>query len=145
MYSISVKKCIKTICGIGIFLLILGNTLSYVDNKFGEANATINDNISYSLTSEEGLKYIHKMTNTVIVSNDIWGKKSINEESLQKAMEYAKNDEEILSYLNDWKYGNFDYSVEFHNYVWRKLNGNVGKAYGLNEKAIENARKNLGF
>jgi len=79
---------------------------------------------------------MHRMANTKIVADEVWGEDEINEERLNKViMEVMKssfNDKEkLLTMLHNWKTGNFNNAVEEHNYLWEKLGGTVGKAKAL--------------
>ncbi|AJA47742.1 hypothetical protein CPAST_c16720 [Clostridium pasteurianum DSM 525 = ATCC 6013] len=81
---------------------------------------------------------IHKMANTKIVAEDnkVWGQIKITPEVCNKLIvelsysNYADKDA-LIKWLMEWKNKNYSSSVEIHNYVWSKLNGNVGKATEL--------------
>lgn len=81
---------------------------------------------------------IHKMSNTKIVAEDnkIWGQIKITPEVCNKLIaelsysNYSDKDA-LIKWLMEWKDNNYSNSVEIHNYVWNKLNGNVGKATEL--------------
>lgn len=79
---------------------------------------------------------IHKMANTKIVAEEIWGTLEITAERVDGLiLEITKSEyddkEKLLEILARWKQGDFTRCVEDHNYVWEKLGGTVGKATGL--------------
>lgn len=89
---------------------------------------------------EQVYKLIHEMTNTLIVAEDakIWGEIQITDEILDKLISAMKESsfddkEKILTILNRWKNKDYSQGVEEHNYVWRKLRGNIGKAIKLRD------------
>ncbi|WP_010235747.1 DUF6241 domain-containing protein [Clostridium arbusti] len=81
---------------------------------------------------------IHKMANTKIVAEDnkVWGQLEITPEVCNELIaelsysDYSDKDT-LIKWLMEWKSKNYSDSVEIHNYVWGKLNGNIGKATGL--------------
>jgi hypothetical protein len=85
-------------------------------------------------------KLMHEMANTLIIAEDekIWGEIPITDEVIDKLIaainESTFDDrEKLLSILQRWKNKDFSQGVEDHNYVWKKLNGNIGKAIRLKE------------
>ena len=79
---------------------------------------------------------LHKMANTKILADEIWGETNINEEGVNALILEITNsnysDKDILlDMLNNWKKSDFSHAVEEHNYLWNKLDGTVGEAYGL--------------
>lgn len=81
---------------------------------------------------------IHKMANTKIVAEDnkIWGQLQITPEVCNELIaelsysNYSDRDT-LIKWLMEWKNKNYVNSVKIHNYVWDKLNGNIGKATGI--------------
>lgn len=91
---------------------------------------------------------IHHMANTIILAVDgkINGTKQITMESIDEALNMVQGvDEYLYTEIGKWKKGDFSNAVEVHNYVWKKLDGEIGKADGLDEAAIESVRTNLGL
>jgi len=79
---------------------------------------------------------LHKMANTKVVADAVWGKLDMEEERINKLIIEVMNSEyedkeKLLSILRNWKNGDFTHCVEEHNYFWVKLNGNVGQATAL--------------
>ena len=79
---------------------------------------------------------LHKMANTKVVADAVWGKLDIEEGRVNKLILEVMNSEyedkeKLLSILRNWKNGDFTHCVEEHNYFWVKLNGNVGQATAL--------------
>lgn len=68
-----------------------------------------------------------------------WGNIPINDKNVNEAMKIfidttflPKEEKEIpLNVLQAWKEGDYSNGVQAHNYVWKKLNGNVGRAKEL--------------
>lgn len=87
------------------------------------------------------INLIHKMANTKIVAEDnqVWGTVDINNENIDKCIDYLEIDvnvkkldrDMLIAGLKEWKQGNFKNSVEIHNQVWSYLGGTVGKAKSL--------------
>lgn len=81
---------------------------------------------------------MHKMANTKILAEHIWGEIEITEEKVNKlltevmASDYSDK-KQLLAILDNWKNGDFGNAVNEHNYLWDKLGGTVGKAYDLRE------------
>ena len=67
------------------------------------------------------------------------GEKNINNQIVNEAIKVVSTTaflsteerEIILSILQAWKEKDYSNGVEAHNYVWKKLNGNVGRAKAL--------------
>lgn len=86
----------------------------------------------------------HRMSNTLIVAEDglIYGEIPINDESISQAMAMVnstdlidKSEKEVfLNILDAWKHKDFSNGVQAHNYAWKKLNGQIGRAKELREQ-----------
>lgn len=79
---------------------------------------------------------LHKMANTKILAEQIWGEIPITKEKVNALIieisNFNYNDKDILLVmLYNWKKGDFSNTVGEHNYLWEQLGGTVGKAYGL--------------
>ena len=81
---------------------------------------------------------MHEMINSKIVAIDdkIWGEITITPEVCEKLIVKIKSSdyddkEMLLGFLNNWKKGSFKNGVSEHNYLWNKLNGDIGKAIAL--------------
>lgn len=145
----------KIYLGIIVFLVVLSIPAfiyyrsNYVSNKkfkdvvniteesfeFDEAKLDYNVNIEVR-DEKEVYEDIHRMANTKIVADKVWGKEEITEEKLNKViLEVLKSDfsdkDNVIEMLHNWKNGDFSNCVREHNYVWGKLGGTVGKATGL--------------
>lgn len=105
-----------------------------------------NEVIESANTSETAMdlnqcyQIVHHMANTIIIADDgqIWGQSEITKESVTQMVNELKGRDEYLSEeLNKWLELDFSNGVEVHNYVWKKLDGNVGKAKKLNEEKIQ--------
>lgn len=86
-------------------------------------------------------KKIHEMANTKIVAADglIWGEIEPTEgqiDLLIKEISSSNYDdkEKLLQILHNWKNGDFSNCVKEHNFVWKKLGGDVGKASKLRDE-----------
>ena len=145
----------KKILGIGIISILFVGTLSFsissmiINNKDISTNNSESVNIEVATSKEEidpieevegytmsEMQLVHKMTNNVIVSSQIWGYEEINETNINEALDIFKDDEKIVNYLNQWLEKDFSNSVEFHNYIWEMLGGTMGKATDLDFNKI---------
>lgn len=93
-------------------------------------------------------EYVHHMANTIILAIDgkINGTKKITMETIDEALSMVKEvDWYLYKEISKWKEGDFSNGVEVHNYVWKNLDGEIGKASKLDEAAIEAVKTNLGL
>lgn len=85
---------------------------------------------------EDMWRTIHYMANTKIVSERIIGWIDITEGRIDALIrEVLRSDyddkKKLLAILYNWKVNDFSYAVDEHNYVWSRLQGEVGFATGL--------------
>lgn len=139
-----INKLTKRI-GIGIIALLTIMTLIKAIDLIGSKQAPSDNVINKEGISINELEYLHSMANTVIIAKDKWGNIEINKDTIETALKIAKNsdDKVINNYVEKWARGEFSYSVDFHNYLWRELNGTIGRASGLNEMEIKNIKNRL--
>lgn len=85
---------------------------------------------------------MHEMANTKIVAVDglVWGEMEPTEESVNALIQEVsssnyENKEQLLQILSRWKNGDFSNCVDDHNFLWKKLGGQVGKASKLKAEA----------
>ena len=93
-------------------------------------------------------EYVHHMANTIILAVDgkINGTKQITIETIDEALSMVKDvDWYLYEEISKWKDGDFSNGVEVHNYVWKNLDGEIGKANKLDEEAIQAVKANLGL
>ncbi|SDO83050.1 DUF6241 domain-containing protein [Clostridium gasigenes] len=149
------RKLVKVVVIVNSVLLIavIGFFAYNLFNKnFGSVNEAAKETLSEikDIESKEEQKqivkdydFVHQMSNNLIVSSDgvKWGEQAVTLENIDLGIEMLKNDSYIVSELNRWKKGEFKNSVEVHNYCWRILEGNVGKAKGLYQEGIDVALK----
>lgn len=114
---------------------VFKETIKVTDKGF-EYNTSEKDNPVAVRAEKEVYDDMHRMANTKIIADEVWGEDEINEERLNKViMEVMKSSfsdkEKLLTMLHNWKTGNFNNAVEEHNYLWEKLGGTVGKAKAL--------------
>lgn len=94
------------------------------------------------ITSAEDIyNLIHQMANTIIVAEDnlIYGEIPINDESINKAMVMINNTDLIskeekevfMNILEAWQQKDYSNGVQAHNYAWKLLDGNIGRAKSL--------------
>jgi hypothetical protein len=86
----------------------------------------------------------HQMSNTLIVAEDglIYGEIPINDESISQAMAMLnstdlidKSEKEVfLNILDAWKKKDYSNGVQAHNYAWKRLNGQIGRAKELRDE-----------
>lgn len=104
-----------------------------------QTSAAIRQETAESITvraQKEMWDTLHKMANTKIVADQIWGETEITPERVDRLLEEVEQSAypdkiRLLDMLNRWKDGDFSQAVEEHNYLWEKLDGTVGKATGL--------------
>lgn len=105
------------------------------------------EDVSKPISSYQVINMIHSMSNTIIKADKIWGHTEITPKTIDIALQGIKyiEDDKDRAYLEkeikEWKNGDFSNGVLVHNYIWELLNGSVGKATGLNEKAINEINK----
>ena len=147
----------------GLKLYDLTQAPSY-NKPEGEANQVIGNNEENSeeeSSEEEGNtitvdeqrmieinEYVHHMANTIILAVDgkINGTKQITMETIDEALSMVKDvDWYLYEEISKWKDGDFSNGVEVHNYVWKNLDGEIGKANKLDEEAIQAVKANLGL
>lgn len=86
---------------------------------------------------------IHKMSHHVIVAEVKWGYKDLTEENINGliieilAADYpAAEKQPLQDILIRWKNGDFSQADRDHNFVWGRLNGNIGQATGVDWDGI---------
>ena len=128
--------------------------VNFAFNKVSKLNEEKNlENQNELVEIEEGAmdltqcySIIHNMSNTIIIADDeqIWGENEITKESVtQMVNELKGRDDYLLDKLKKWLELDFSNGVEVHNYVWDKLDGNIGKAKDLNEEKIKQVIKSM--
>lgn len=149
------RKLVKVVVIVNSVLLIavIGFFVyNFFNKNFGSVNEAAKETLSEikTIESKEEQKqivkdydFVHQMSNNLIVSSDgvKWGEQAVTLENIDLGIKMLKNDSYIVSELNKWKKGEFKNSVEVHNYCWRILEGNVGKAKGLSQEGIDVALK----
>lgn len=89
---------------------------------------------------------VHYMANTIIIADDgqIWGKNEITREAVTQMVNELKGRDDYLSdELKKWLELDFSNGVKVHNYVWDKLDGDIGKAKDLNQEKIQQVIKSM--
>lgn len=86
----------------------------------------------------------HRMSNTLIVAEDglIYGELPIDDKSISEAMVMVnstdlidKSEKEVfLNILDAWKKKDFSNGVQAHNYAWKRLDGQIGRAKELRDE-----------
>jgi len=85
------------------------------------------------------LEEMHKMINSKVVAEYVWGEVPVTEENVEKLIEEVKGTtfpdrDKLLTMLENWKNNDFENAVNDHNYIWEQLGGTVGKATALREQ-----------
>lgn len=151
------KSLSKLITIINLILIIpvawiIGNYI--VNKEFGEINKAAKstlaqiesiDSLSEKKKVIKDYDFVHQMSNNLIIAEDnkIIGYQSITLENINSAIEMLSDDSFIVEELKKWKNGEFENAVEVHNYCWRILGGNEGKAKGISENGVRNAKNNI--
>jgi len=91
-----------------------------------------NNNHPVSLVYEE----MHEMANSIVISDDIWEEKPITKADIARLINTIRGstykDKQILvAMLQRWDNGIFSQAVTDHDFVWHALEGNVGRATGI--------------
>lgn len=84
------------------------------------------------------LDTMHKMANTKVVAEHIWGEIPITDETIKALKSEIESSSfadksTLLEILERWSNNDFSKAVEDHNYVWEQLGGTVGKATALRD------------
>lgn len=151
------SKLGKIIVVINLILLIpVAGILSYqfTYKELGKTNKAAKETLS-TIETIESVKekeqlvrdydFVHQMSNNLIVAEDgkIRGYQEVTLENVELAIKMLEKDPFIVEELNKWKAGNFENVVEVHNYCWRILDGNEGKAIDVFKEGIDEAKKNI--
>jgi len=144
------KKNIRIVIGLFIGIVSLSGVVGFAAvNKGIKANEQVTKVTQIFEKEEikdekrlELYKKIHEMANTKIKAEDglIWGEDEPTVEKIDVIIEEIsrtnyEDKDKLISILNRWKNGDFSNCVEEHNYVWKKLDGQVGKASSLRENS----------
>lgn len=95
---------------------------------------------------EQLLNTMHEMANTKIVAEEVWGEIEPTREKCDSLLDEIykgdfENPKDLKNILLRWRKGDFSKAVEEHNYIWRKLRGNVGIAISLKPDVREEMTK----
>ena len=99
--------------------------------------------VSKPTNSNEAIKLIHSLANTMIEADYKWQCTEVTPETIELALEGVEfiNDSYDRMHLRNgirkWEEGDFSNAVNIHNYVWEMLDGNVGKAENLDMEEID--------
>lgn len=129
--------------------------VNFAFNKVNEINDSKNSKKENEVIENENVavvpmdltqcyQKVHHMANTIIIADDgqIWGQNEITREAVTQMVNELKGQDDYLSdQLKKWLELDFSNGVEIHNYVWNKLDGNIGKARELNEEKVEQVIK----
>lgn len=142
------KKLIIAIIIVASTFLVIGCSKDEIETK----DSVVVENNAESTTKKDSVKVpvdkketrprievineMHKMANTKIEADEIRGRIMITYEQVNEliaeveASDY-RDKKKLLKILNNWKSGYFEKCVSEHNYLWKELGGEVGKATGL--------------
>lgn len=129
--------------------------VNFAFNKVNEINEDTNaekknEVLENEITKVESMdltqcyQIVHQMANTIIIADDgqIWGQNEITREAVtQMVNELEGRDDYLSGELKKWLELDFSNGVEVHNYVWDKLDGDIGKAKDLNQEKIQQVIK----
>jgi len=126
------------------------NKLSEIneDKNAEKKNEVVENEITAVATMDltQCYQIVHHMANTIIIADDgqIWGQNEITREAVTQMVNELKGRDDYLSdELTKWLELDFSNGVEVHNYVWDKLNGDIGKAKDLNQEKIQQVIKSM--
>lgn len=126
--------------GIGSYVLANKNfnKVANESSKIKELTQILKKDDIKDKDTRETFKEMHEMANTKIVAEDglIWGEIQPTEEEINSLIKKVTNSnyedkDKLLEILNRWKSGDFSKCVDDHNFLWKKLGGQVGKASKL--------------
>ena len=148
-FLISIASIFIIICSAWLLLNSFNEKSDNITSNQITANNQIMQEVIYAPTNKrETLDFVHSLANSLIIAEDgnmKWGRREVTPQNIRIAKESVKNfmnsDTELLEMLNQWEEGNFDNSVEVHNYVWRMLDGTMGYATDLDTGYIESITK----
>ena len=93
--------------------------------------------VTYNLLDEHDVyRLIHEMANTIVVADQSIRYVAIEPDRVELLLAEVNKSNwddkaKLLENLNRWKNNDFSHGVEEHNYVWKKLGGEIGKATAL--------------
>ncbi|MDW8802528.1 DUF6241 domain-containing protein [Clostridium sp. A1-XYC3] len=146
------KKNSKLLIGLFIGIMVLSGVIGFAAiNKGFSKDSNTSENIDKitkvfkkdeikDKKTLEAYQKVHEMANTKIIAEDglIWGEIEPTTEKIDLLIKEVcssnyEDKDKLLQILNRWKSGDFSNCVEEHNFVWKKLGGEVGKASKLRE------------
>lgn len=119
---------------------VKGQKISSVDNNEEKVEVKKIDNL------DKIYDEVHRMSNSLIIAEDnqIWGEDKITRKRIDEVLKFVEGIDDFLAVeIKKWDKLDFNNAVEVHNYVWKKLGGNVGKAIDLNNEGINKAISNI--
>lgn len=145
------KKYAKILVAVSLMLLVGTGSFIWVNGNFNNIinKSSEKKELSQIFKKEEikdkkakiVFQKMHEMANTKIVAVDglVWGEMEPTEESVNELIKEVSSSnyedkEQLLQILNRWKNGDFSNCVDDHNFLWKKLGGQVGKASKLRQK-----------
>lgn len=151
------NKLGKLIVVINLILLIpVIGILSYnfTYRELGKTNKAAKETLSTIETIEDvkekeqlvrDYDFVHQMSNNLIVAEDgkVRGYQELTLENVELAIKMLEKDPYIVEALSKWKKGEFENAVEVHNYCWRILGGDEGKAIDVLKEGIDEAKINI--
>lgn len=149
------SRLVMIISAVLLVLVVVVLGYNFSSKNFGVVNEAAKETLSEIKTIEnkeaqeqvvKDYDFVHQMSNNLIVASDgmVWGNQDVTLKNIDLGIEMLKEDPYIVEELNKWKEGNFKNSADVHNYCWRILEGNIGKAKGVSKEGIEKALKNIG-
>ena len=134
-----IKNYHREIVIVLIALLIIATPITLIIH----VDRTVHNFNGYTKAQAEKYVYTncHEMANNFIVADDgqVRGYVRADSKNIDKLMvviaEYNFSDEDLLiSWLSEFKKGDYSNAVDFHNYCWEELDGEVGYAVALKRK-----------
>lgn len=131
-----IKYSLITLVAIGLGIFIGYTTIR--NDTVSSRNPIIAPTQTKNLNQKniEIITRMHEMANTKIVAKEIWGERGISISSCDDLINEIQNTdivdgERLIEILERWKEEDLSQAVEEHNYLWHRLNGNVGEATSL--------------
>lgn len=126
----------------------IGAIFNNIHNKIFEPEANkygmnIHTSIQDIKLEKDTIDLIHHMSNYLIFAannNAKIGIVEVTPDNIEMAITEVKEnmkDKKLERMLEKWREGDFGNATIVHNYVWRKLNGQIGYAISIDENAVD--------
>lgn len=149
-----IKFIITIITAILVGTTIFGVTIYYgkSKNNLMKQSKMVNSikvgksvNVTSNLAIIDIIRDMHKMANSLIEADAIWGKAEMNRKNVDEMyvalhLQSESDEKKILQeVIEKWDKADFSSIDADHNRIWNLLDGKIGRATGINNKEVEKA------